>query len=49
MMVFTITLQSSNNQIGELENKQGLADKVKENLLKELKLNHQILKRKKLS
>jgi hypothetical protein len=43
-----MALQSSNSLIGELEKKQGLAGKVKEILLKVLKLIHQIKEREKL-
>jgi len=41
-MVFMMALQSFNSQIGEQEKKLGLVVKVKEILLKELKLNHKI-------
>jgi hypothetical protein len=47
-MVFTMVLQSFNHQIGEKEKQQGPVDKLKEIFLLGLKLNNQIMERKKL-
>jgi hypothetical protein len=47
-MVFTMVLPFFNHQIGEKEKQQGLADKLKEISLLGLKLNNQILVKKKL-